>query len=88
MIKFDNLFEFDETVNTMDGAVKAMQAVQASARRKRHAGFLLRVMAAALETTAEDEVDRLADACDDIATLIVEEDEVAFAVTGGEDTGV
>jgi len=63
---FDNLFDFEGTASKSDAAIRALQAVQASARKKKHEAFLLRVMSAALETAADDELSRIKDAAEDL----------------------
>lgn len=78
MIDFGKLYDFGGTVEKSDAAVRAMQAVQASARRKKHEAMLLRILAAALETAANDEVQRLQDAANDIAVLEVLADDITF----------
>lgn len=75
---FMGLFDFDGTVDKSDAAVRALQAVQASARKKKHAAFLLRVMSAALETSADDELERTQEAADDITEIETASFDVEF----------
>lgn len=75
---FDNLFAFEETAGRSDAAIRALQAVQASAKKKKHEAFMLRVMAAALETTADDELRRMKRAADDLTDFAIGGMDVSF----------
>jgi len=75
---FDDLFDFEGTAGKSDEAIRALQAVQASAKKKKHEAFLLRVMSAALETAADDELDRMKRAADDLTDFALGGLDVSF----------